>query len=90
MALHDFGYMAESFYHLFIHAAALQVQSYVGAGTVAEAFGVDIESTACDDVLFYQSLHALVDGSPRHAALRSHILERYACILRQDVQYLSV
>ena len=46
VALNNLVYVLQLLYHVLVHAAAFEVQSYVGACAVAYAFGVDIESAA--------------------------------------------
>lgn len=90
VTLYNLGDGEQTLHHIFIHAAALKVQTYIGAGRIAQALGVYVKSAASDDAALHEVLHTLVNGCARHAALGSDILEGYACIFREDTQYLLV
>ena len=81
VTLYDFGYVAQTLYHIFIHGAAFQRDAHIGAGGVAQTLGVHIETAAHDDTILYEVLHTLVDGCTRHVALGGDILEGNTGIL---------
>ena len=62
VTFHDFGYLLQLLHYVLVHAAAFEVQSYIGACAVAYAFGVDIESAAGYDATIDEVLYTLVDG----------------------------
>ena len=88
VTFHHLGDSGNALYNLFIHTAALKVETHVGAGGVAEALGVHVETASCDHATFDKVLHALVDGGARNATFGCYVLERDACILRENVQNL--
>ena len=81
MALDHFGYMLQALDDILVHRTFLEVDAYIGTGTVAETLGVDIEAAASDDISIDEMLHTLMDGSTRDITLGSHILKRDSCIL---------
>jgi hypothetical protein len=81
MTFYHFGDMSQAFHDVFIHAALLEVDAYVCAGAVTQALGVDIETTAGDDVGLDEVLYTLVDGGTRDITLCGYILKWDTCIL---------
>ena len=80
VTLHDFGNLEQFGCRLLVHRAALQGDAHVGACAVADGAGVDVISRAGDDAGFGEALHALMNGSARHAANLGHVLEGHAGI----------
>ena len=62
MALNNLGYVLQLLYHVLVHAAAFEVQSYVCACAVAYALGVDIESASGNHATVDEVLYTLVNG----------------------------
>ena len=90
VAFHNFGNVLQPFGHAFIHGAALQFQSHIGAGAVANALGAHGVARTCDDAGIHQTLHTLVNGSARHAAHGRHVLEGDAGIHRYNLENFQV
>jgi hypothetical protein len=86
VTLYDFGYVAQTLYHIFIHGAAFQRDAHIGAGGVAQTLGVYVEAATHDNAVLNEVLYALVNGSTRHVTLGSDILERNASILGENIQ----
>ena len=81
MALHHLRDMLQALHHVLVHAATFQGDTHIGTRGVTQALRVDIEATTHDYIPFNQMLYPLVNGSPRHITLGSHILESDSCIL---------
>ena len=82
MALHDFGDMHQAFHHLLVHGAALERDTHIGAGAVAQRLGVHLKSRTGDYSVFYQMLNTLMNGCARDSALGSYVFERNSGIFR--------
>ena len=86
MTFHDFGDVNESFHHLLIHTTTFKVNAYIGTSTIAQRFGVHIETTTGNHALVGKTLHTLVDGCTRDVAFCCYVFERNPRVFREDVQ----
>ena len=86
VALHDFWDVHQTFHHGLVHACTFEVETYVGACSVSDAFRIDVETATGDYAALDEVLHTLVNSSARYSALSRYVLERNACVLGEDAE----
>ena len=90
VALDDLGNFLQLGDNLAVHGAALEGYADVGAGVVAQHFGIDIVAGADNDFHLDQALDALVDGGARNATFNGDVLGGDARVAYDDTQDFTI
>ena len=90
VTFYDFGYFFKLGYDFAVEGSALEVDSDVGAGAVAEDFWVDVVAGACDYVEVDHALYALVYGCAGDSTFLCYVFGGYAGVAHYDFEDASV
>ena len=90
VAFHDFGNFVELVDRLLVHRAAFELDADVGASAETQKLRTHLIAASGDDALFDHAHDTLMDGSARHTAMCSNLLETAAGVDGDDSKDLTI
>ena len=90
VALHHLGNLLQGLHHAVEVLGILQIETDIGAGLVADLFGVDEKLRSQENAQVGELLYALVDSGTTHVARTCYFEERNASVFCDKTENLAV